>query len=231
MIAEDFDFEPVRGLPGHLPPGETLLWQGSPSWRAVARTVYRLPMVAGYFGVLIAFGTLSALLEGQSIRSAVQPALWLAPLGMLSIGILTLMAWLTERTTIYSLTSRRVIMRFGLALPITLNLPFSQIGGAALKIHRDGSGDIPLDLASKDHLAYLVLWPHARPWRFSRPQPMLRCIPDADKAAQILAEAMTLAFPASAANARRVTDVAPQPAAQHSAAAGKERRPSMAAAS
>jgi hypothetical protein len=188
-------------------------------------------MVAVYFGVLIAFGSISALLDGQSMWSAAQPALWLAPLGVLSIGILTLMAWLTERTTIYSITSRRVIMRFGIALPITLNLPFSQIGDAALKIHSDGSGDIPLELASKDHLAYLVLWPHARPWRISKPQPMLRCVPEAARAAEILAGAMTKASPSIVSNTRKVIDVAPQLIAQHNGAASQERRPSMAAAS
>jgi hypothetical protein len=231
VIAEDFDFEPVRGLPGHLPPGETLLWQGSPRWRAIARTVFHIPQIAIYFGVLIAFGVLSALLDGQNAWSAAKPAMWLAPLGLLSIGILTLMAWLTQRTTVYSITSRRVVMRFGIALPITLNLPFSHIGDAALKLHADGSGDIPLELGSKDHLAYLVLWPHARPWRFSKPQPMLRCVPDAAKAAEILASAMIRALPDAAANIRKFNDAATQPTGQNNVAAGKRRRPSMAAAS
>jgi hypothetical protein len=193
--------------------------------------VYHIPQVAIYFGVLIAFGVVSALLDGQNTWSAAKPALWLAPLGFVSIGILTLMAWLTERTTVYSITSRRVVMRFGIALPITLNLPFSQIGDAALKVHADGSGDIPLTLASKDHLAYLVLWPHARPWRFSKPQPMLRCVPNGAKAAEILASAMTLACPTSAANPLRVREVTAQPVAQHNVGSGKARKPSIVAAS
>ena len=36
-------------------------------------------------------------------------------------------------------------------------------------------------------LTFAVLWPHARPWHLSRPQPMLRCIPDAQSVAQMLA--------------------------------------------
>jgi hypothetical protein len=39
----------------------------------------------------------------------------------------------------------------------------------------------------------LVLWPHARPWYFSPPQPMLRAIPDAAKVAGILASALNAA--------------------------------------
>ena len=35
----------------------------------------------------------------------------------------------------------------------------------------------------------LHLWPHARPWRVSRPEPMLRCVPDAAGVAQLLSQA------------------------------------------
>jgi len=38
-------------------------------------------------------------------------------------------------------------------------------------------------------LGYMLLWPHARPWRFARPQPMLRSVPDAQAVAAMLAEA------------------------------------------
>ena len=38
-------------------------------------------------------------------------------------------------------------------------------------------------------LSYLVCWPHVRPWYVSKTQPALRCIPDAAKVAQLLAEA------------------------------------------
>ena len=30
---DDFAFEPVRGLPAVLPPGERMLWQGAPRWQ------------------------------------------------------------------------------------------------------------------------------------------------------------------------------------------------------
>ena len=39
-------------------------------------------------------------------------------------------------------------------------------------------------------LGYLLLWPHARPWRFSRPQPMLRALPGVAQVAETLAAAV-----------------------------------------
>jgi hypothetical protein len=39
-------------------------------------------------------------------------------------------------------------------------------------------------------LAYLVLWPHVRPWRLQAPQPMLRAIDDVAAVADLLAEAL-----------------------------------------
>ncbi len=47
-----------------------------------------------------------------------------------AILILSLLAYLIARTTIYSITSRRVVMRFGVALPMTVNIPFKAIRSA-----------------------------------------------------------------------------------------------------
>jgi hypothetical protein len=38
----EYENEPVRGLPETLPPGETLLWQGEPDWLSMARRTFRL---------------------------------------------------------------------------------------------------------------------------------------------------------------------------------------------
>ena len=47
----------------------------------------------------------------------------------------------------YTITSKRVLFQFGVALPMTMNIPFGKIANAALKTYRDGSGDIPLHLS------------------------------------------------------------------------------------
>ena len=36
----EYEIEPIPGLPGNLPPGESILWQGSPDWQAFARSVF-----------------------------------------------------------------------------------------------------------------------------------------------------------------------------------------------
>ena len=93
--------------------------------------------------------------------------------------------------------SRRIIMQFGIALPMTLNFPFRIIGAAALRSYADGSGDIPLAISGNDRVAYLMLWPHVRPWRAARTEPMLRSIDDARHVSEILARAIMAAAKAT----------------------------------
>ena len=43
-------------------------------------------------------------------------------------------------------------------------------------------------MAGNDRIAWLQLWPHARPWRLGKPQPMLRCVPQGAQVAKLLAQ-------------------------------------------
>ena len=63
---------------------------------------------------------------------------------------------------------------------------------------KDGSGAIALQLAPGNKLAFLILWPHARPWRFTQPDPMLRGLPDAARVANLLARALAASAEVSA---------------------------------
>ena len=112
-------------------------------------------------------------------------------MGLLAAALLTAIAYLSSRTAVYTITSKRLVMRVGMALPVTINLPFSQIDGAALRLFANGSGDIPLKITARERVAYLLLWPHARPFHFTRPQPCLRCIANADQVAGLLSAALT----------------------------------------
>ena len=103
-------------------------------------------------------------------------------------------AALFAATTRYVVTDRRVIMLIGVALPIALTLPLKRIAAAGLRLHPDGSGDLPLAL-TEGKLAYLLLWPHARPWSFRQPEPMLRCVPNARDVAAVLSRALLAAVP------------------------------------
>ncbi|MDO9489417.1 MAG: PH domain-containing protein, partial [Sphingomonadaceae bacterium] len=73
----EYDWEPVRGLPGRLPQGEHILWQGSPDWRSLARTVFHVRAITLYFTALLAFGIVSGSLIG-ALATAAAGALCLA---------------------------------------------------------------------------------------------------------------------------------------------------------
>lgn len=187
----EHDFEPIRGLPGDLPPGERLLWQGAPSFWAVAQRVYHLRTVAIYFGLLMVWRGATAASDGASLLGSVQSALWAAPIALLAMGILAFLAWLTARTTVYSITNKRIVLRFGVALTKAINIPFAIIDAAAMKTWKDGSGDVTVTLKAPNKIPVLQLWPHMRPWRINTPEPAFRAIPDAQKAASVLTQALT----------------------------------------
>ena len=196
-MSGEYDTEPVRGLPARLPPGEHLLWQGSPRWQGVARRALHVRKLAVYFGALVAWRVIAAIDGGENLLSALLGCIWIVALALAAIGLLALLAWLTARTTVYTITNRRVVLRFGVALPMAINLPFKSIGSAALRHYTDGTGDIPLALTGDVHIAYLQLWPHARPWHVKHPEPMLRSVPDAAHVSEILAQAMTASLAAT----------------------------------
>jgi len=91
---DDFAFEPVPGLPEHLPRGETLLWQGSPDWRGLARSAFHVRKVAVYFAILLAWQIVSDLRAGETASDLVASSLWLVAIGATAVGILCLLAWL-----------------------------------------------------------------------------------------------------------------------------------------
>lgn len=178
----------LRGLPARLPAGETLLWQGAPDWRSFARRVLHVRLLMFYFAGLAALCLARAAATG-SLR------LWwslafLVGGAAIATGLLSLFAVLVARTTVYTLTDRRIVFRIGVALGMAINLPFAQIDQADLRLHADGTGDIPLLLAGRTRIGWTTLWPHVRPWRTSRVQPMLRCIPDAAFVARLLADGL-----------------------------------------
>jgi hypothetical protein len=105
------------------------------------------------------------------------------------------LAWLNSRTTVYTITNRRVVMRFGAAIPRAINIPFAIIESAAIKPLSNAAGDVALTLKAPNKIAFLHLWPHVRPWRMASPQPTLRAIADARAVAGILASAMQAQMP------------------------------------
>jgi hypothetical protein len=192
MSHDDFDFDAAPGLPTKLPKGEILLWQGAPDWRALAVRVFHIRKLALYFTALVIWTVGYALLEGAEANLLM--ALWPIPAALAAIGVMVVLAWLTARNTIYTITSQRIVIRFGIALPMTINLPFTVVGSAALKELGGGAGDITIETIGTDQIAYMVLWPHVRPWKFAKVQPSLRCVPEAPRIARLLSNALIAAI-------------------------------------
>lgn len=183
----EFDWEPVPGLPAPLPDGEHIVWQGSPQWLTLAIDAFHIRKVALYFAALVAIDVVQQWRQGVDTEALLAgPALTFI-LCACAIGILMSLAWLSASATVYTLTNKRLLIRFGIAIQLTINLPFKQILAADLAVGRKGHGNIPLRLTTDSRVSYLVLWPHIRPWRFRRPQPMLRAIPEAANVAQLIA--------------------------------------------
>jgi hypothetical protein len=181
---------PARGLPEALPAGERLLWQGAPDWRALSRRAFHTRKVAVYFAILMGWRVLIGLSDGLAIGAALGSALGLLVLALGALGLLNLFAWLSARSTVYTVTTRRLVIHCGIALPMTINLPFRRIQAAGLKTFGGGVGDIVLTLPKGQRVAYLHLWPHVRPWRFNSPEPMLRCIGDSANVAALLVRSL-----------------------------------------
>jgi hypothetical protein len=184
------DHEPVKGLPAPLPAGETILWQGAPDWKTLARRAMRTRLLSVYFVALIIWGVTGGISAGTPPMEIAISGLRLAALGVAAIGVLTLFAWLVARSTVYTITNRRVVIRFGIALPMTIQIAFPKIESAGVHAWSNGAGDVALTTLPDQQIGYLILWPHARPWRLTKAQPALRCIPDAAAVSQILGRAL-----------------------------------------
>jgi hypothetical protein len=185
--------EPIPGLPALLPPGERILWQGGPDWRSFAVHGFHVRKLALYFALLVAWQLVAPLSGTGSAATGAGNALSFAILALVAIGTLCLLAWLIARSTVYTITSRRLVMRFGVALPMTLNLPFAVVDSVALRTHRDGTADLPIATTSGARIGYIITWPHVRPWKLARAQACLRSIPDGQRVAGLLAAALVAA--------------------------------------
>jgi len=196
----EYEDEPIPGLPGRLPPGENILWQGTPDWRGVARGVFHTRLVAAWF---IFVASLAFVAGGTGLVGA------LITLGVafLGLGVLAVLARAQAKSTIYTLTNKRVVLRFGVALPKCVNVPLALVGKADAKPAGAGLVDVSLTPTVRFPLAYLQMWPHVRPWKFGSPQPMLRAVPEAF--VPMLADALAKADPARATAASADAAAAP----------------------
>ncbi|MDX5349332.1 MAG: PH domain-containing protein [Paracoccaceae bacterium] len=203
---DDFAFDALPGLPERPPQGEVILWQGRPDHRALARDAYKLRWFAAYFAIIVVWRAGSAFADGGPALALAMGLPYLA-LGLLGLGVIYGLAWAQARATTYTLTTARVVLRIGAALPVTFNIPFAQVGAAALDLRRDGTGTIALDTTGESRISVAALWPHLRPGHWKKTQPALRAIPDAARIARMLAEAAEARL--TQPSVTRVPDLAP----------------------
>ena len=162
-----------------------------PRWSSAALRIWKVWWIAAYFALLLADGARLALTGAHAHASGWRGEGVLLAVAVVVISGLLATAAMTARTTRYTIDARAVTLRYGMALPATLVIPFAAIEHVGVRIHRDGSGDVALRLKPGPGLIYPKLWPHARPWRLLKAEPMLRCIPDAGVAATLLCRALS----------------------------------------
>ncbi|WP_420725034.1 photosynthetic complex putative assembly protein PuhB [Hwanghaeella sp. LZ110] len=214
-VIGEHEFEPVEGLPEAPPEDERILWRGKPSWTGLAYRVFHVRKVAIYFAILLAWGAASGYHDGQTLADVGRTFAMMAPIAAVTVGVLCLLAWFYARTTVYTITSKRLVMRFGMALTLTVNLPFSLVKSADMRICGDGTGDLPLDFGGQHRVGYIHMWPFVRPMKFARPQPMLRAVKNPEKVAQLLADAIAgnpVTFMEEKTEAQQAPGMMPEPA-------------------
>ena len=186
----EHDHEVQPGLPESLPGEERIVWQGLPNWKTLALRTFHVRKVAIYFAILLAYKMAMGVRNGLAVPELVASTSFLLFLAVLAVGLLTLFAWLMARTTLYTITTERIVMRVGVTIPMSVNLPFSELKDGNLKAYGNGDGDVTLSLVPGQRVSYAVLWPHCKMLHPFDTRPTLRAIPNAEHVAQRFARAI-----------------------------------------
>ena len=192
-----------------LRPGEVLAWQGQPCWRGLATGAFHVRGVALWVCALVFVNAVAARRAHLPPWQAVHDIVPLLLGGGLVVAGAAAAAWASARTTLYTVTSQRVLMQYGIALTATLALPMRLIGAVA--VSEGCPGDVAIRLKPGQAVGFARLWPHARPWRLRRPEPTLRALADASQVGALLSRTVAEAQAA----AIRVPTPAELPAPRH----------------
>ncbi len=193
----EHEFEPEYGLPEQLPSGERILWQASPSAPLIFWSVFRGRLLLAYFGLMLLLRGSFMYADTGSVAQTAAAVSWLGLLFLVALGLFGWMSLLVAKTTVYTLTDKRLVMRIGIVLNLSFNIPLRRIQAADVRRLANGSGEIAISLHADDKIAYPHLWPHARPWHLANPQPMLRGLPKVAPVASLLESAWRASLPAS----------------------------------
>ena len=114
------------------PDGEHIVWQGAPKPAALINRVFQVRTLGFYFTLLIAAGVIYEVLNGARWADIVTTLGWQMGLAAVALGLLTGAGHLYARSTLYTLTNRRLVLRSGVALPMMVNLPLDHVKSAGL---------------------------------------------------------------------------------------------------
>jgi hypothetical protein len=157
--------------------------------KAVATHVFHWRLVVAYFAAMLALWAVTTehqpgsevYVAGAVVRVSLAAFVLLAVLG-LSRAVAT--------TSWYAITSRRVVMRVGMAFPMSINIPFTLLESAGVGRFKDGTGQVTMSITKGNRIAYIAMWPHCRVFRFTQPEPVLRGLEEPQQVAEILAKAV-----------------------------------------
>ncbi|MEM9171618.1 MAG: photosynthetic complex putative assembly protein PuhB [Pseudomonadota bacterium] len=181
--------ELTQDMPELMPASEYPMWRGKPDMRLLARRALHVRKVAAYFLLLIVWRVVSGLRDGSAAVAIAEIAITTLVLGLVVIAALYAYAYWSARTTSYTITSERIVINTGIALTVTVNVPFAVIESVDT-VRYGESGDIEITLMPGSLASYAVLWPSAKRWHFIKARPMLRALPDLEHVASILGPAL-----------------------------------------
>ena len=185
----EHEFEASLGLPENLPHNEFIIWQGHPDWKQLAVDAFHLRKILIYFALMIAFQLVHLLDNSTPTLDLLKQIGTSVFLASVALGLLACSAHLSSKATMYTLTNRRIVMRIGIVLSLTFNLPLKKIVSSDLLLFKNQTGNIALGISTSSPVGWLNLWPHVRAWRINNPQPTLRCVPQAEQVAQRVLQA------------------------------------------
>ena len=182
----EHEWEAAPGLPSTLPEDERIIWQGSPDWQQLAIHAFHVRKIAIYFAFMVCVQLINMLGDGLEGRDLWGPIVISSSLALLALALLTTCAWFAGKSSLYTFTNKRIVMRIGIVLTLTFNLPYRRIAGASSKDCQRGCQDIALELYPEDRIGWAHLWPHQKAWHVKHPQPTLRCVPKGEMVSSLL---------------------------------------------
>ena len=179
---------PPKDILSVIPKDEVIIWHGRPDLRRFCLTAIGIKYILVYL-IIITCSIIYTRYGDFNLITFLQVLVPYLLSCCLAIMLLVIVGISQVLPTVYVITSKRVIIKSGLALIFMLNVPFDKIASIDKNHYSDGSGNISFKLISKKRVPFFASWPSVRPWYFSNPEPAFRCIADVDVIALKLSEA------------------------------------------